>query len=130
MTDNAEKLTTEVLRIALDQKATQAFASMTARMKETKYPLKLTPSQFVSFLVADFFDTYFDDDIDVLVAEFFDSHKFLTLETQSAKGKDNFEEVMRSALVKAEKIKGKRRGNVRNLKSRKMNRIATEHEKT
>ena len=101
----------EILRVALDKKATQAVGAMTNKMKEANYPLKLNPSQFVSFLVHDFFETYFEKDIEVLIAAFFDSHKYLNTETQAYKGKGNYEESMRAALAKAENIRaGKRNG--------------------
>lgn len=112
----------EILRVALDKKATQAVAAMTNKMKETSYPLKLNPSLFVSFLVHDFFETYFKKDMNVLIAEFFDSHRYLNTETQAYKGKGNYEESMRAALAKAENIRaGKRNGgHSKNRKTRQV----------
>ena len=97
----------EILRVALDAKATQSYEIMSQKLKSYNSAVRFYPSDLVSFIVSDFFDTYFENDIDILVAAFFDSHVFVNSETQKAKNKVNFEEVLREALSKAEKIKSK-----------------------
>jgi hypothetical protein len=66
----------EVLRIALDNKAARDYAAMADRIKAANPCVKLHPSSFVSFLVSDFFETYFEKDMGILVAEFFDSERY------------------------------------------------------
>lgn len=97
----------EILRVALDAKAAQAYELMAQKLKSYNSAVRFYPSDLVSFIVADFFETYFEGDIDILVAAFFDSHGFVNSETQKAKNKSNFEEVLREALAKSEKIKSK-----------------------
>jgi hypothetical protein len=97
----------EILRVALDAKATQSYEIMAQKLKSYNSAVRFYPSDLVSFIVSDFFETYFENDIDILVAAFFDSHGFVNSETQKAKNKVNFEEVLREALSKAEKIKSK-----------------------
>ncbi len=119
----------EILRVALDKGATAAYRCMIDKLKATNSFLRFHPSDFISFIVADFFETYFDKDIDVLVAEFFDSHGFLMAETESSKGMVDFEQNVKVALAKAEKIKSKRRSKVATTKNRKASNDAQEHEK-
>ena len=104
-TDGASRK--EILRVALDAKATQSYEIMAQKLKSYNSAVRFYPSDLVSFIVSDFFETYFENDIDILVAAFFDSHGFVNSETQKAKNKVNFEEVLREALSKAEKIKSK-----------------------
>ncbi len=106
----------EILRVALDKRATDAYRSMVERLKGASPFVKFHPSDFASFIMADFFETYFEKDIDVLMAEFFDSHGFLAAETLTSKDSEKFEESMRVALAKAEKIKSKRRNKIQKAK--------------
>lgn len=71
--------------------------------------VKIHPSQFVSFLVADFFQSHFEKDKPVLIAEFFDSDTYFDAARKKARGSNNYEELMASALAEAQKIKAKRR---------------------
>lgn len=105
------------LRIVLDGPATEAYESMVSRMKETVSTVKVQPSYFVSFLMIDYLETYFEKDLAILIAEFFDSDAFYEVERKLAKGKPDYEELMQSALDRARQIKGKRRSKaVRNNK--------------
>jgi len=110
----------EILRVALDAKATQSYELMAQKLKEDSPWVKFYPSEFISFIVSDFFETYFHQDKDVLISAFFDSHGFVNSETQKAKNKTNFEEALREALSKAEKIKSKvrRRSKVRHMQDK------------
>lgn len=111
MSEKAETRLTEkeALRIVLDQGATQAYLAMVEKLKAENSCVKFHPSQFVSFLVSDFLNTYFEKDKAVLVAEFFDSQTYYESEAQRAKGQSNFEELMDIALATARRIKGKAR---------------------
>ena len=100
----------EVLRIALDKKAADCFKTMASRMKEENPHIRVQPSAFVSFLVSDFFASYFEKDLGVLVAEFFDSKSYYEEQLQKAKSHDDFEKVMSVTLVEIKRIKGKARG--------------------
>ncbi len=99
----------ETLRVALDADAARAFMEMSERLKAANAFVKIQPSQFVSFLVSDFLHSYFEKDLDVLVAEFFDSQSFYENATQKSRGDKNFEDVMDAALTAVKKIKSKRR---------------------
>ncbi len=95
----------EVLRIALDKKATQDFAQMVNRLKAENPHVRVQPSAFVSFLVSDFFATYFEKDLGILVAEFFDSKSYYEAQLQQAKAHGDFESVMSATLGAIKKIK-------------------------
>ncbi len=97
----------EILRVALDSKAAQSYELMAQKLKAYNPSVRFYPSELISFIVSDFFDTYFEEDLDILVAAFFDSHGFVNAETQKAKNKANFEVALREALSTAEKIKSK-----------------------
>lgn len=97
------------LRVALDAEATQSYKLMVQKLKEVVPTIKVHPSQFISFLVADYLIAHFEKDQDVLIAEFFDSDTFYQQQRKQAKGKPNFEELMTKALEQAQKYKGKRR---------------------
>lgn len=99
----------EVLRIALDTKATEAYDQMLKRLKDINTWVRFFPSEFISFLVTDFYETYFESDKDIYVGKFFDSHGFVNSETKKSKNTGNFEEVLRETLAKAEKIRSKSR---------------------
>jgi hypothetical protein len=83
----------EVLRIALDKKATDCFKAMASRLKGENPRVRFQPSAFVSFLVSDFFSSYFEKDLNVLVAEFSDSKSYYEEQLQKAKSHDEFEKV-------------------------------------
>jgi hypothetical protein len=95
----------EVLRIALDKKAAQDFAQMANRLKAENPHIRVHPSAFVSFLVSDFFATYFEKDLGILLAEFFDSKSYYEAQLQQAKAQGDFESVMSSTLQAIKKIK-------------------------
>lgn len=105
----SEVATKKELRIVLDMEATQAFDSMVAALKAEMPTIKTQPSQFVSFLVADFFETHFEKDKTVLIAEFFNSDAYFDAARKKAKGSANYEEQMATALSDAQKIRSKRR---------------------
>lgn len=99
----------EVLRVALDRQAAQDFAQMANRLKAQNPHVRVQPSAFVSFLVSDFFATYFEKDLGILVAEFFDSKSYHEAQLQQAKAQGDFEKVMSESLVTIRKIKARAR---------------------
>lgn len=99
----------EVLRVALDRQAAQDFAQMANRLKAQNPHVRVQPSAFVSFLVSDFFATYFEKDLGILVAEFFDSKSYHEAQLQQAKAQGDFERVMSESLVTIRKIKARSR---------------------
>jgi hypothetical protein len=103
------RLTKQELRIVLDAGATDALNMMVQALKSEIATVKIHPSHFVSFLVADFFQSHFEKDKQVLVAEFFDSDSYFDAARKKARGSDNYEEQMATALAEAQKIKSKRR---------------------
>lgn len=105
----SEVVTKKELRIVLDAEATKAFESMAAALKAETPTIKIQSSQFVSFLVADFFGTYFEKDKTVLIAEFFNSDAYFDAARKKAKGSTDYEEQMAAALSDAQKIRSKRR---------------------
>ena len=99
----------EVLRVALDRQAALAFTQMANRLKSQNPHVRVQPSAFVSFLVSDFFATYFEKDLGILVAEFFDSKSYHEAQLQQAKAQGDFERVMSESLVTIRKIKARAR---------------------
>ncbi|MBX3033541.1 MAG: hypothetical protein KF865_06410 [Bdellovibrionaceae bacterium] len=99
----------EVLRVALDKQAAQDFAQMANRLRAENPHVRVQPSAFVSFLVSDFFATYFEKDLGVLVAEFFDSKSYHEAQLQEAKAQGDFEKVMTESLATIRKIKARAR---------------------
>ena len=95
----------EVLRIALDKKAALAFAQMASRLKAENPHIRIQPSAFVSFLVSDFFATYFEKDLGIMVSEFFDSKSYYEAQLQQAKAQGDFESVISETLRAIKKIK-------------------------
>lgn len=109
----------EVLRIALDKKAALAFAQMASRLKAENPHIRVQPSAFVSFLVSDFCATYFEKDLGILVAEFFDSKGYYEAQLQQAKAQSDFESVMSATLREIKRIKaGARRKRTARRKSK------------
>jgi len=102
-------VTKKELRIVLDLEATKAFESMVTALKAETPTIKFQSSQFVSFLVADFFGTHFEKDKAVLIAEFFNSDAYFDVARKKAKGSGDYEEQMAAALSDAQKIRSKRR---------------------
>lgn len=100
----------EVLRIALDKKAAQDFAQMASRLKAENPHIRVQPLAFVSFLVSDFCATYFEKDLGILVAEFFDSKSYYEAQLQQAKAQSDFEGVMSATLRAIKRIKAGARG--------------------
>lgn len=94
----------DCLRVILDAKASASYAAMAAKLKATGKQTKFHPSMFVSFLVTDFFETYFEKDIDVLVAKFFDSKVFMAAEVQKAKSPSEASEILKMVADTIEKI--------------------------
>lgn len=105
----SEVTTKKELRIVLDVDATKAFESMVASLKAETPTIRIQPSHFVSFLVADFFGTHFEKDKMVLIAEFFNSDAYFDAARKKAKGSTDYEDQMASALSDAQKIRSKRR---------------------
>lgn len=99
----------EVLRIALDSQAAKDFAQMASRLKAESPHVRVQPSAFVSFLVSDFFATYFEKDLGILVAEFFDSKSYHEAQLQQAKAQGDFEKIMSESLLTIRKIKARAR---------------------
>ena len=99
----------EVLRVALDKQAVQDLAQMAERLKAENPHVRVQPSAFVSFLVSDFYTTYFERDLEVLVAEFFDSKSYHDGMLQSAGSACDFEKVMSASLTEIKRIKAKTR---------------------
>lgn len=99
----------EVLRIALDKNAALAFAQMANRLRAENQHVRVQPSAFVSFLVSDFFATYFEKDLGILVAEFFDSKSYHETQLQQAKTQGDFERVMSESLITIRRIKARAR---------------------
>lgn len=100
----------EILRIVLDKRGTECHDKMMERLKAANVFVKVHPSELVSFLVADYFETYFERDLDVLVAEFFDSRSYLTSEIQKEENLDDPAGAMKRATDFVEQIRSKRRG--------------------
>ena len=126
MTDKKidKELPREILRIVLDKRGTDCHNKLMERLKAANKFVKVHPSELVSFLVADYFETYFESDIDVLVAEFFDSRVYLTSEIQKDENLADPAEAMKRATAFVERIRAKRRGNIvrrRKLKSANLN---------
>lgn len=109
----------EILRIALDKKAAQDFVQMANRLKAENPHIRVQPSALVSFLVSDFFATYFEKDLGILVAEFFDSKSYYEAQLQQAKAQGDFESVMSVTLRAIKKIRaGARRKRTARRKSK------------
>lgn len=113
------KVEKEVLRVALDNQAARDYAAMVERIKAANPCVKIHPSSFVSFLVSDFFETYFEKDMGILVAEFFDSERYCDAQREKAKGKPNYEEAIEVAAREAKRIKARRRRKVVRRKRQK-----------
>lgn len=116
----------EILRVALDKGATAAYSVMVERLRTENTCLRLQPSQVVSFLVRYFEETHFEQDVQVLVGEFFDSEKYISEATARARGLPNFEDVAAEAIGQARKIKAQRVRQLSRRASKKSER--TEHE--
>jgi hypothetical protein len=108
----SDKVESKELRVVLDAGATNAYEAMVARMKEEVSTIKVQPSQFVSFLVADFMAAHFEKDKAVFIAEFFDSDGFHEAARRKAKGSENYEDQMDAAIQEARRIKDKKRNKV------------------
>ena len=100
--------TKEILRVALDSKAVQAFESMAVALKSVDPAVQFSPSEFVSFVIYDFSQNYFNKNFDMLLATFFNSKAYVKAQTKKA-SRENFDEVLREALDRARKIKLKMR---------------------
>lgn len=118
----------EVLRVALDKAATNAYKQMTDRLKQESLFLKIHPSAFVSFLVADFCTTYFEKDLGILVAEFFDSQSFYEDQLRKEKSGNSFEQAMVQTLSTIKKIKSRKRGKMGRKRKADKGLNASDHE--
>ena len=114
MTDKKiiQEMPRETLRIVLDKRGTDCHNKLMERLKAANKFVRVHPSELVSFLVADYFETFFERDIDVLVAEFFDSRTYLTSEIQKDENLTDPAEAMKRATAFVERIRAKRRGNI------------------
>ncbi len=108
----------EVLRVALDKSAAHAFGAMADKLRASNKYIKVQPSQFVSFLVADFYATYFEKDLEMLVAQFFDSQAYIQAQTKRHKGDADYEDQMAVAISEAQRIRARRNRSVSNKKLR------------
>lgn len=97
------------VRINLDQAAATALRTMIDILKAETSTVKVQPSQFVSFLVADFLEAHFAKDKPVFIAEFFDSDAYYEAERKKAKGRPDFEDLMARAFDHARKVKSLKR---------------------
>lgn len=111
----------ETLRIVLDKRGTESHNKMMERLKSANEFVKVHPSELVSFLVADYFETYFEKDLDVLVAEFFDSRSYLTAEIQKEENLNDPANAMKHATTLLEQVRSKRRGQSARRGRRKSN---------
>ena len=102
----------EMLRIVLDKRGAECHDKMMERLKAANEFIKVHPSELVSFLLADYFETYFEQDLEVLVAEFFDSRAYLTGEIQKDENMADPTEAMKRATAFVESIRAKRREKV------------------
>lgn len=100
----------EILRIVLDKRGTECHDKMMERLKAANEFVKVHPSELVSFVVADYFETYIERDLDVLVAEFFDSRAYLTGEIQKDENLADPAGAMKRATDYVEQIRSKKRG--------------------
>lgn len=126
MTDKKidKELPREIMRIVLDKRGTDCHNKLMERLKAANKFVRVHPCELVSFLVADYFETYSERDIDVLVAEFFDSRMYLTSEIQKDENLADPAEAMKRATAFVESIRAKRRGNIvrrKKLKSANLN---------
>ncbi len=97
----------EVLRVALDKGAMAAYHSMIKELKRQNEFIKAPPSAFVSFLVSEFFKSHFQENIDLLVAQFFDSQSYYEAQLKAAKASSDFEETMGETLAFIKRVKAK-----------------------
>lgn len=117
--DSAQGVVTkEILRVALDKQATGDFTQMAKRLKAENPHVRVQPSAFVSFLVSDFYATYFEKDLGILVAEFFDSKSYHESQLQQAKAHGDFERIMSESLDEIRRIKTKTRRGGQSRKSK------------
>ncbi len=120
----------ESLRVALDDRAARAYAAMVDQIERENSDVKINPSAFISFLVQDFHTTYFEKDLGVYVAEFFDAKSFYENEIRRSKNQGDYEQVMSGALVAIKKIKAKRRCKaVRRRNQKRTGNLDLPHEK-
>lgn len=102
----------DILRVALDKQATRAYFNMVERLRDKNDHIKVQASAFVSFLISDYLATYFEKDIPVLVAEFFDAKAYHAAQIAKSQGLADFESVMTETLATTKKIKARARRKV------------------
>lgn len=95
--------TRELLRVALDKKATHAHDSMAGVLKTQEF-VKLSPSRFVSFVITHFFENYFEKDKELIVSEFFDAKEFIADEMSKVKDPAMVDEVLKMAMNRIQKM--------------------------
>lgn len=100
----------ELQRVILNPEATKSLKAMTNSLKAENRFVSFHASEFVSHLVIDFYQTYFDRDIGVYIAEFFDSESYYQEMMKHARNNGSFEEVMTNAMGEIKRIKNKKRG--------------------
>lgn len=127
---NLPRIQKEILRVALNKDATDAYAQMVNRLRSENPSVKIQPSAFVSFLMKDFFATYFEKDMGILIAEFFDSKSFYESQMKRAQSDGNsFEKVMADTLDSITKIKSKSRCMAEKKgRSKRTNMVSAENE--
>lgn len=92
-------MSSNLLRVALDDQAAQAVPVMISKLK-IEYPhLKLAPSRVASAVIARYFEQHFEDDFKLLAQLFFDSKEYLVAELPNAKTDDQLKEVLVKALA-------------------------------
>lgn len=92
------------LRVLLDPVAQQNFETMASKLRGTEPHIKFNASQFVSFVVTDFFQTYFEKDFEVLVARFFDSKEYVASELRKAKDSSEMSQILSQSMLKVQQM--------------------------
>ncbi len=105
--ETTQKVEKEVLRVALDKAAMADYHTMIKELKSRSEFVKTQPSAFVSFLVSEFFRSHFQGNIDLLLAQFFDSQSYYEEQLKNAKVSASFEETMSNALAFIKRVKAK-----------------------
>ena len=101
------------MKVVLSEEAAISFELMTKKLKETNAAVRFTPSEFVGFVLRDFHKTYFEKDFEVLLAEFFSVQTYCRQEFKRVGlSSQSYESLLEQALVRAKKIKAKKRREV------------------
>ncbi len=102
-----EKQVKSTARMALDNKASVALNQMFREIKDGTVPVKVTPSQLASWIIAHFHQSSFEASKEAIRREFLDRRQWVH---QSLKNADNaeIEQVLRDVLKGMEGKKRKR----------------------